>query len=69
MCRNCRCCDCYIVLSLEICTVSACRLRHGEPSGEDPSLCAECMKIRQRVALLDIESLELRRSEAVLEQP
>ena len=49
VCENCRCKDCSIVLGFEC----ECGDRHADRSSEDPQVCVECQKIRQRISKLE----------------
>lgn len=69
ICSDCRCQDCQIVLSHDVCTVPVCQMKHGEPSSDDPGVCAACVEIRKRVADMDDDARALRISETALEPP
>ena len=68
VCQNCRCVDCDIVLDNEI-KCKQCGERHGMRSIEDPAICADCQRIRLRVAKLPPKLLLLRKREVEREEP
>lgn len=66
VCEDCRCSDCGIVLGVEC----ECGERHAEISTQNSDICADCMRIRERIASLqDKDILNIRKVEIARQEP